>query len=204
MLNPPSMFRKEITKEEINELPLRKYEGTIVLATTDGQQREAFAELAQHAVVGFDTETKPAFKRGVRHEVSLVQLAIPHKVFLIRLNHTGFTPELAAFFANPQIRKVGISIKDDLRHLARLGDQHRIRFDPDHILDLNDTAKHLDVPHMGVKKLTAIFLGFRVSKSQQTSNWENPQLTEPQQRYAATDAWVCLEIYQRLESLGQL
>ena len=198
------MFQKEITKEEINELPLRKYEGEIVLTTDDDRQRTIFEELARHEVVGFDTETKPAFKRGVRHEVSLIQLAIPHKVFLIRLNHTGFTPELSAFFADDQIRKVGISIKDDLRHLARLGDQHRVRFDPRHILDLNDTAKHLDIPHMGVKKLTAIFLGFRVSKAQQTSNWENPTLTEQQMRYAATDAWVCLEIYQRLVSLGKL
>ena len=198
------MFRKEITKEEINELPLRKYEGNIVVATYEDQLAEIFEELAQHAVVGFDTETKPAFKRGVRHEVSLIQLAIPYKVFLIRLNHTGFTAELAAFFASDKIRKVGISIKDDLKHLARLGDQQHIHFDPNHILDLNDTAKHLHVPHMGVKKLTAIFLGFRVSKSQQTSNWENPTLTERQLRYAATDAWVCLEIYQRLVGLGQL
>ena len=198
------MFQKEITKEEINELPLRKYEGKIVLATQEEQQAAAFEELAQHEVVGFDTETKPAFKRGVRHEVSLIQLAIPHKVFLIRLNHTGFTPELATFFANNRIRKVGISIKDDLRHLARLGDKHRIRFAPNHVLDLNDTANHLNIPHMGVKKLTAIFLRFRVSKAQQTSNWENPTLTEPQLRYAATDAWVCLEIYQRLADLGYL
>ena len=152
------MFQKEITKEEINELPLRKYEGKIVLATDDERQAEIFDELAQHEVVGFDTETKPAFKRGVRHEVSLIQLAIPHRVFLIRLNHTGFTPELAAFFANPQIRKVGISIKDDLKHLARLGDQQRVRFNPDHILDLNDTAKHLSIPHMGVEKTDGNFL----------------------------------------------
>ena len=196
------MFRKEITKEEINELPLRKYEGKIVVAIDDDQQAEVFEELARHQVVGFDTETKPAFKRGVRHEVSLIQLAVPDKAFLIRLNHTGFTPELNAFFADARIRKVGISIKDDIRHLDRLGKQHDIRFAPDNVLDLNDTAKELHIPHMGVKKLTGIFLGFRVSKSQQTSNWENPQLTEKQLRYAATDAWVCLEIYQQLERLG--
>ncbi len=198
------MFQKEITKEEINELPLRKYEGKIIVATDPSRQAEIFEELAQHPVVGFDTETKPAFKRGVRHEVSLIQLAIPDKAFLIRLNHTGFTPELNAFFADDHIRKVGISIKDDLRHLDRLGEQHNIRFAPNNILDLNDTAKELRIPHMGVKKLTAIFLKFRVSKAQQTSNWENVQLTEKQLRYAATDAWVCLEIYERLAELGHL
>lgn len=198
------MFRKEITKEEINELPLRKYEGDIVVATDASHQANIFEEISHHSIVGFDTETKPAFKRGVRHEVSLIQLAVPDRAYLIRLNHTGFTPELNAFFANEHVKKVGISIKDDLRHLDRLGEQQGIRFTPNNILDLNDTAKELQIPHMGVKKLTAIFLEFRVSKAQQTSNWENPQLTEKQLRYAATDAWVCLEIYRRLERLGYI
>ena len=198
------MFQQEITKEEINQLPLRKYEGNIVVATDDEHQAELLEEVSQYDAVGFDTEARPSFKRGVRYDVSLIQLAIPDNVFLIRLNHTGFTPELSDFFANDRVRKVGISIKDDLRNLARLGEQHRIRFTPRHILDLNDTAKQLNIPHMGVKKLTAIFLQFRVSKAQQTSNWENLKLTEQQLRYAATDAWVCLKIHQRLVDLGYL
>ncbi len=198
------MFKKDITKEEINELPLRKYEGPIEVVTDEERQRTVLEELAAHAVVGFDTETKPVFKRGVHHDVSLIQLAIPGRAFLIRLNHVGFTDELNDFFADEGIKKVGISIKDDLRHLDQLAEKHHVRFRSANTLDLNDTAKQLDVPHMGVKKLTGIFLGFRVLKGQQTSNWENPRLTEKQQRYAATDAWVCLEIYQRLEKLGYL
>lgn len=198
------MFRQEITKEEINQLPLRKYEGEIVVATDHDHQAEILREVSQHEVVGFDTEAKPSFKRGVRHDVSLIQLAVPYKAFLIRLNRTGFTPELNEFFADNRIRKVGISIKDDLRNLARLSDKYHLPFTPNHILDLNDTAKQLNVPHMGVKKLTAIFLQFRVSKAQQTSNWENDKLTRQQLRYAATDAWVCLEIHQRLVDLGYL
>ncbi len=198
------MFRQEITKEEINELALRRYEGEITVATTEEQQEAALEEVSQHEVVGFDTEARPAFKRGVHYDTSLIQLSVPDHAFLIRLNHTGFSAELAAFFANDHIKKVGISIKDDLRHLEQLGEKHGQRFNPQNILDLNDTAKALKIPHMGVKKLTAIFLGFRVSKSQQTSNWENATLTEKQLRYAATDAWVCLEIYQYLEKLGQL
>ncbi|MGB3777961.1 MAG: 3'-5' exonuclease [Tunicatimonas sp.] len=196
------MFRKDITKEEINELPLRKYEGPIEVVTGEERQQAVLEELAAHAVVGFDTETKPVFKRGVHHDVSLIQLAIPGQAFLIRLNHVGFTDELNDFFADEGIKKVGISIKDDLRHLAQLAEKHHVRFKSANTLDLNDTVKQLDVPHMGVKKLTGIFLGFRVSKGQQTSNWENPRLTEKQQRYAATDAWVCLAIHQRLEELG--
>ncbi len=198
------MFRKDITKEEINELPLRQYEGPIEVVTGEERQRAVLEALAAHAVVGFDTETKPVFKRGVHHDVSLVQLAVPGKAFLIRLNHVGFTDALSAFFADERIKKVGISIKDDLRHLDQLAKKHRVRFDPANTLNLNDTAKQLNVPHMGVKKLTGIFLDFRVSKGQQTTNWENPRLTEKQQRYAATDAWVCLEIYQQLEKLGHL
>lgn len=181
---------------------MRQYEGPIEVVSGEERQRAVLEELAAHAVVGFDTETKPVFKRGVHHDVSLVQLAIPSKAYLIRLNHVGFTDALSAFFADERIKKVGISIKDDLRHLAQLAEKHHIRFRPANILDLNDTAKQLNVPHMGVKKLTGIFLDFRVSKGQQTSNWENPRLTEKQQRYAATDAWVCLEIYQRLKDLG--
>ncbi len=196
------MFPKHITKEEINELPLRKYEGRIVLVTDPDRQEEVFEELREHAVVGFDTEARPAFKRGVHYDTSLIQLSVPSKTYLIRLNYTGISSAFTDFFANPLIKKVGISIKDDLKDLRKLCSKHHLVFSPDNVLDLNDAAKRLDVHHAGVRKLTGIFLGFRVSKAQQTSNWENPKLTEPQMRYAATDAWVCLEIYQRLAYLG--
>ncbi|WKN46296.1 3'-5' exonuclease [Tunicatimonas pelagia] len=196
------MFPKHITKEEINELPLRKYEGKIVLVTDPDKQEDVFEELKEHSVVGFDTEARPAFKRGVYYDTSLLQLSIPDTTYLIRLNYTGISPAFTNFFADPLIKKVGISIKDDLKDLRKLCAKHHLAFNPDNVLDLNDAAKRLDVNHAGVRKLTGIFLGFRVSKAQQTSNWENPQLTEPQLRYAATDAWVCLEIYQRLAYLG--
>ena len=199
------MFSPQITKEEINQLPLQRYEGKIVVVTDPEKQANALAEVSQHSVVGFDTETKPAFKKGVRHEVALLQLAVPDKVFLIRLNRTGLSSEVARFFADENITKVGISIRDDIKHLARLASKQRITFDPKNILELNDVAKSLKIEHAGVKKLTAIFLKFRVSKAQQTSNWENEKLTEAQLRYAATDAWVCLEIYQKLvEVLGSI
>jgi ribonuclease D len=195
-------FPKHITKEEINNLPLRKYEGKIVLVTDSDKEEEVFNELRKHEVVGFDTEARPASKRGVRYDTSLIQVAVPQKTYLIRLNYTGISPAFTDFFADPMIKKVGISIKDDLKDLRLLCAKHDLPFLPENVLDLNDAAKQLDVAHAGVRKLTAIFLGFRVSKAQQTSNWENPQLTEPQLRYAATDAWVCLEIYQRLAYLG--
>ena len=193
-----------ITKEEINELPLRKYEGKIVLVTDLDKKEEVFDELKKHEVVGFDTEARPSFKRGVYYDTSLVQLSVPHVTYIIRLNHTGISPAFTDFFEDSTIKKVGISIKDDLKDLRKLCAKHQLSFVPDNVLDLNDAAKSLNVDHAGVRKLTAIFLGFRVSKAQQTSNWENSRLTEPQLRYAATDSWVCLEIYQRLEYLGYI
>ena len=195
-------FSKHITKEEINELPLQKYEGKIVLVTDADKQEEVFEEIKDQEIVGFDTEARPSFKRGIRYDTSLLQLAVPNKTYIIRLNYTGLSPAFTDFFANPQIKKVGISIKDDLKDLRKLCAKHHLQFTSENVLDLNDAAKRLDVNHSGVRRLTAIFLGFRVSKAQQTSNWENPKLTEPQLRYAATDAWVCLEIYRKLESTG--
>jgi len=196
------MFPKQITKEEVNELPLRKYEGKVVVITTVDALEDAIPHIYQHSVLGFDTETKPAFRKGVRHMVSLLQIAVPDMVYLIRLNYLGFTQELSDLFGDPLVKKVGISIRDDLKELKQLSSKHRIPFVSDGIVELNQVASQLGVENEGVKKLTGIFMKFRVSKSQQTSNWENPKLTEKQIRYAATDAWVCLEIYQRLQKLG--
>jgi ribonuclease D len=198
------MFSKYITKEEINDLPLRKYEGKVSVITSPDQLTAALQHICEYDVLGFDTETKPAFKKGVRHTVALLQIAIPDMVYLVRLKYTGFTSELSDLFGDERIEKVGISIRDDLKHLKQLCNQHDIPFAAENITELNDIAQKLDIEHAGVKKLTAIFLQFRVSKSQQTSNWENPQLTEKQIRYAATDAWVCLEIYNHLRKQGYI
>ncbi len=198
------MFPLQITKEELNALPLQQYEGKVVLVATYPQLQQAIKEIRQYDVLGFDTETKPAFRKGVWYYISLLQIAVPGKVFLLRLNHTGFVQELCDLFADPAINKVGISIQDDLKSLKKLAERDHLAFEPEYITEINDIAKELGVQHAGVRNLTAVFLGFRVSKAQQTSNWENPQLTEKQIRYAATDAWVCLEIYDRLAEWGYL
>jgi len=196
------MFPKQITKEEVNELPLKRYDGKVSIITDTGTLADAIQHIREYELLGFDTETKPAFRKGVKHMVSLLQIAIPDMVYLIRLNHLGFTQELSDLFGDDRIKKIGISIRDDLKDLKQLSSKHRIPFVSDNIIELNEVARQLGVENAGVKKLTGIFMKFRVSKSQQTSNWENPQLTEKQIRYAATDAWVCLEIYQRLQTLG--
>ena len=191
------IFPSDITKEEVNQLPLQGYQGRIVIVDSTGGLSKAMKELRKTSYFGFDTETKPAFKKGVYHQVALLQLALVEKVFLIRLNKLGFPGALQDLFNSDHILKVGVSIRDDLAELRKLAN-----FEPRGVVELNQVAKGLGVVREGARNLTATFLGFRISKSQQTSNWEKDQLTTKQQRYAATDAWVCHEIYNKLLGLG--
>ena len=173
------------------------YSGKIVTVETHKDLSRALDELKTYTYLGFDTETKPAFKKGVYHQVALLQLAVAEKVFLVRLNKLGFPSSLRKLFSTDQLLKVGVSIRDDLSELRKLTD-----FEPKGIIELNDVAKGLGVVRQGARNLSATFLGFRISKSQQTSNWENHKLTSKQQRYAATDAWICYQIYQKLIRQG--
>ena len=187
-------LRVTITAEEINSLPLRTFNGKTSVISDAGQVEKIVKEIASHEVVGFDTETRPSFKKGQIFQVSLLQLAIPRKVFLIRLNHTGVTPELADLFSNQSIIKTGVGIRDDLKALQKLRP-----FDPTNCQDLSTLAKEAGLQVESVKKLTALLLGFRISKSAQTSNWEATTFTQKQIEYAATDDWVCLELYHKLK-----
>ena len=191
------MFNKKITKAEINDLPLFKYEGKTVVAATEKQINKALFEIEQHDVVGFDTETKPTFRKGEFNHVALVQVAIPDKVYLLRIQHSGISNAMAHFLSNPRIQKIGIALDDDVIALKR-----RRKFSPSSFIDLNKMANQLGIENIGARNLTALLLGYRISKNQQISNWENPTLTLPQVKYAATDAWVCLEIYHRLRDWG--
>lgn len=193
------MFEKSISKDEINTLPLTWYEGKVVIASTKSQIDKAIFEIEKHNVVGFDTESKPAFRKGQFNHVALLQIAIPDKVYLLRIIQTGITDTLKNFFENPNIIKVGIALDDDLVALKK-----RRNFKPAGFLDLNKLAQTLKIENIGARNLSALILGGRISKSQQVSNWENPRLTDPQIRYAATDAWICLEIYNRLKEWGYL
>lgn len=187
-------IQKTISHEEINNLPLKSFHGKIVLITEPKDLSKAFKEIQEHDVVGFDTETKPAFVKGQIHKVSLLQLAIPHKAFLIRLNFTGMDSEIVKFLENEKVLKAGVGIRDDIKFLHRLG-----RFNAGGFTELSSMAREAGLEVESVKKLTALLLGFRISKGAQTSNWEAPALNEKQIMYAATDAWVCLEIFKKLK-----
>lgn len=191
------MFPTRIPKENIKDLPLLKYEGEIVVINDNQSLDNALNAIEKCERIGFDTEAKPAFAKGEYNPVSLLQIATPDRVYLIRINKTGFTSRLAKLFSNEQIIKIGISIRDDIKDL-----QYLRNFEPASIVEINSLAKDLQIEQQGVRNLSAIFLNGRVSKNQQVTNWENPTLTRPQQVYAATDAWVCYEIYSVLEYKG--
>ena len=159
------MFEKRITKKEINELPLFKYEGKTVIAATEKQIDKAIFEIEKHKLVGFDTETKPTFKKGQFNHVALVQIAIPDKVYLLRINQVGISNTLAKFLSNENISKVGIALDDDIIALNK-----KRRFNPGGFMDLNKIAPTLGIENIGARNLSALLLNNRISKNQQISN----------------------------------
>ncbi len=191
------MFEKSITKEQLLSLPSGAYKGKTVIVNTSQQLEKAVAEIYRFETVGFDTEAKPTFKKGEYNHVAMIQIATPELVYLFRVNHTGMKTPLVKLLSDPQIKKVGISVQDDFRSLQRLRN-----FEPKGFIDLNTIAKDIGLSNSGAKNLAGIFLGMRISKKQQLSNWEEFRLTEKQILYAATDAWICLEIYQVMQEHG--
>jgi ribonuclease D len=190
----PEGLRLSISPDEINQLPLKTFEGKTVVVSDTLLLPKAMKEISKYDVVGFDTETRPSFKKGQVYQVSLLQLAVPKKAYLIRINHTGVTEEVAELFENKNIIKAGVGIRDDIKALQKLR-----KFEPAGFEDLSTLAKSSGLQVESVKKLTALLLGFRISKSAQTSNWEAATFTQKQIEYAATDAWVCLELYDKLK-----
>ena len=182
-----------ISKDEIKALPLTSFPGEIIVVDHPGSVTEAVKLLKGNNVLGFDTETKPAFKKGVVNGVAIMQLATRDRVFIFRLNKTGLTPPLAALLSDARILKVGAAIRDDLRSLRKLNG-----FCPAGFIELQDLVKEYNIVDCGLRKLAGIILGIQISKAQQVSNWEKEILTNAQLNYAATDAWVCHEIYLKL------
>lgn len=187
------MYLAKITKEEINAMPVVAFEGEITVVDSLGQVEEAVEELRRHAVLGIDTETKPSFTKGKVNQVALLQVATDDLCFLFRLNKIGFPAPLESLLANRRIKKVGLSLHDDMAGLRKVH-----KFKPAGLVDIQDMVKRYGILELGLQKIFAIIFAQKISKSQQLSNWENAVLTEPQQRYAATDAWACLKIYHRL------
>jgi ribonuclease D len=194
------MIPLQITKDEINELPLGQFEGEIYLIDDLEDVEEVADFLKTQSIIGFDTETKPAFRKGVVNQVSLLQLSTSSQAFLFRLNEIGFPDSIRDVLEREHIVKVGAAVNDDLKGLSKLTDS----FYPNSFFDLNEELKKVGFHNVGVRNLCGMVLKMRISKSEQVSNWEATSLTEKQQRYAATDAWACLEIFQLLRKEGYL
>lgn len=186
-------YKKVISKEDINSLDLGRYLGEIVLIDTDNDLHKACEEISKCSIIGIDTETKPSFRKGIVNSVALLQIATDKRVYIIRLKLVKMSKELASIFSNKNIIKVGIAVRDDLKDLKKI-----YHFEEKSVVDLNVLAPKLGFESIGAKKLSALVLGFRISKRQQVSNWELEKLSHAQINYAATDAWICREIYLRL------
>lgn len=193
------MFPISISKEEVMERPLGYFQGKILVIDTAEGIDKALDEINKFEVVGFDTEAKPTFKKGQRRRISLIQVATEKAVYLLRIKGVGFTRKMKSFLENPEIRKVGIGLIDDFQLLNQIEP-----FDHRGFEDLNKTMEELGALSIGARNLAAMILDIRISKSAQTSNWELPELSLKQKRYAATDAWICLEIYKKLDYWGYI
>jgi len=180
---------RSISREDMAKLAIRRYEGRVRLVASPEDLEEALADLRQEAIVGLDTETRPAFKKGESHLPALVQVATARAVYLFQLRRTEVFPVLAGLLSEPRTIKAGVSLKDDLEK---------------NMLDLGWVARPNGFGQTGVRNLAGILLGLRIPKGTKTSNWAAPQLSAAQIAYAATDAWACRELYLRFQGLGLL
>lgn len=195
----PHDFARTISREDINALPIRRYEGEVRLVATREELERAAADLAAERVVGFDTETRPSFRVGESHPPALAQAATARAVWLFPLQRVDCSAPLGGLLSAKSTVKAGVGLAEDLRQLRK-----SFAFEPHAIADLGAIARRHQLEKSGVRPLAAMFLGFRIPKGAKTTNWAAPRLSPQQIAYAATDAWVCRELYLRFESLGLL
>ena len=184
---------RTITKEEISTFDTEEFKGKIKVIDRIEDLKNAIEYLSKFEKLGFDTETRPAFKKGSVHGVALIQLATDEICFLFRLNKIGFPTPLVHLLSNPNILKIGLSLKDDFTTMSR-----RMQFSPQGFIDLQKIVSEYDIADISLQKIYALLFQKKISKSQRLSNWEAEELSEAQQKYAALDAWACLKIYEEL------
>lgn len=187
----------KISKEIIATLPIESFPGRIVVVDNEAQVTKATEWLSQEKIIGFDTETRPTFKKGQSNHVALMQLSTHDTCYLFRLNRIGFVPALKRLLEDEVLLKVGISLKDDFCMLGRLNNG---QFTPRNFIELQKFVKPYGIEDQSLQKIYAIVIGKKISKGQRLSNWEADHLTDSQQLYAATDAWSCIKIYETLKS----
>lgn len=182
-----------INKELLQWMPIAAFEGEVIVVDHEEQIADAVAYLRKQRTIGVDTEARPSFQRGTHYPTALVQIATHERCYLFRLTHIGMPQELADIFADPKICKVGLAFKDDINGLRR-----RRNFVPANCIDVQSLVAQYGILDLGLQKIFAICFGKKISKTQQLTNWENTHLTPEQARYASTDAWATLLIYEDL------
>ncbi len=195
----PHDFTRTISREDINALPIRRYEGEVRLVATREDLEQAKADFAADRVVGFDTETRPSFRVGESHPPALAQVATARAVWIFQLQRTDCSAVLGELLSSKTTVKAGVGVTEDLRQLRK-----SLAFEPHTIADLGAIARRHKLEKSGVRPLAAMFLGFRIPKGAKTTNWAARQLSPQQIAYAATDAWACRELYLKFEDLGMI
>ena len=184
--------KRKISKAEINELPLIAWEGEIQILESAEEMEAAASILANESHLGFDTETRPSFKKGDYYPPALIQLATEHCVYLFRISETETFDPLLPILESPDILKTGVAIKDDVKELRAMED-----FTPNGFVEIADITVKLGYENRGLRALAGLLLEGRISKAAQVTNWARPKLDNKQVRYAATDAWISREIYRQ-------
>lgn len=184
---------KNISKEELATYPQEVFPGRIIVVQSEAEAQKACDFLQHHSVIGFDTETRPAFKKGVSHKIALMQLATEDTCFLFRLNLIGMPDCLSDLLTNPSVQKIGLSLKDDFSAIRK-----RTTLEPANFTDLQSFVKKYGIEDIGLQRIYGILFAKRISKGQRLSNWETDVLSDAQKMYASLDAWACLRIYKYL------
>lgn len=196
---PPAEYARSIAPEALNALPIRRYEGPVRVVSDPADLPPVLDDLRQADVVGFDTETRPAFKVGESYPPSLVQFATANAVHLLQIRHAALHDAVREVLASAAIVKAGVSVSHDLRELKKV-----FPFDEAAVVDLGTVARRHRIQQTGVRNLAGIFLGLRIPKGAKTTNWAARELSPQQVAYAATDAWTCRELYLRFRALQML
>jgi len=184
---------RSITKEEIAAFDAEEFNGRIFVIDTPDKAEQAVHYLLGFRNLGFDTETRPSFRKGNLNSVALIQLATDNRCYLFRLNRTGFSSSLIRLLSDANIRKIGLSLNDDFTSMSR-----RMKFTPLGFVDLQKIVSEYNISDISLQKIYAILFRKRISKRQRLTNWEAEELSDAQQKYAALDAWACLKIYEKL------
>lgn len=183
-------------KKAINNLPLVKFKGRVIVVVTPEEAEKAVTYLLSNSILGVDTETRPTFKKGESHKVSLLQVATYDTCFLFRLNLTGLTPAITRLLENKKVPMVGLSWHDDLLGLSKRGN-----FTPGKFIDLQNLVSDIGIEDLSLQKLYANLFNQKISKRARLSNWDAEVLTDKQKEYAAIDAWSCIQLYEEINKL---